>query len=752
MNIQSLGAGSEPDHVEQGSNRDDLQRLIATFRRRLRLFAAVAAACLVGAIIFSYAQAPRYTATSYVMIDTRKRDVSNVNEVLSGLPADSGVVDTEVEILKSRTLAARVAEGLKLDQDPEFNSRLRKPSPLEAAVHAPGDAIRELFKSTAPVQSLTANQAEAELENRKTIEAVVDVLLKRLTVHRAGLTFVIGVNFESENPAKAAVIANAFADDYLLEQLEAKFDATKQASTWLNDRLQQLRGQVEQAEQAVAQYRSANGLMSAVGSNLTEQEVSALNQQLALAQADVAEQEAKVRTAKQQMANGSNGEDVAAALDSEVVKALRAQRSEVSSKLADLQTKYGARHPEVQRVQRQMADIDAQIQLEINRNISNLDAQAQVSRQRVESIQASLGRARGTLAGNNEASVKLNELERNATSLSTLYDSFLNRFKETSNEEGMEVSDARVVSHAKIPTTPSYPRKDLDALLGLLLGLALGTCAVFLVDALDSGLATSEDIEQFLDLPSLGSVPLLASTGGAREASLSPSEAIVERPLSAFAEAFRNLRTSIVYSRVNKQVRVIAVTSALPGEGKTTTAFCLGRTMAMSGSRTVVVDCDVRRRNINRLLGDEPVVGLMEVLSGTASLDQALVPDRASGAWFLPLARSEFTPKDLFGGAAMDNLLAELKKRFEFVILDTAPVIPVADTRSLAPKADAVLFLAQWRKTPRKAVMAGLGLLASVGSDVSGVALTQVDLREQSKYGYGDAGYYYRAYRKYYAQ
>jgi Mrp family chromosome partitioning ATPase len=174
--------------------------------------------------------------------------------------------------------------------------------------------------------------------------------------------------------------------------------------------------------------------------------------------------------------------------------------------------------------------------------------------------------------------------------------------------------------------------------------------------------------------------------------------------------------------------------------------------MAMSGSRTVVVDCDVRRRNINRLLGQEPTVGLMEVLAGKATLDQALVMDSASGAWFLPLARSSFTPKDLFGGAAMSNLLAELKARFEFVLLDTAPVLPVADTRSLAPQADVVVFLTQWRRTPRRAVQAAFELLRSVGADISGVALTQVDVREQARYGYGDAGYYYRAYRKYYVQ
>ena len=349
--------------------------------------------------------------------------------------------------------------------------------------------------------------------------------------------------------------------------------------------------------------------------------------------------------------------------------------------------------------------------------------------------------------------MRLNELERNATSVRTLYESFLNRFKETTTEQGMADSDARVVSKAKIPSSPSFPKLGLNLMLGLLFGVLAGVGAIMLAEMLDSGIATSEDIERVLGVPSLGSVPLLSSTqAGAKGGAQSPADMIVEKPLSAFAEAFRNLRTSIVYSRVDKAVRVIAVTSALPGEGKTTTAFCLGRAMAMSGSRTVVVDCDVRRRNINRLLGQEPAVGLMEVLAGKATLDQALVLDSASGAWFLPLARSSFTPKDLFGGAAMQNLLAELKSRFEFVLLDTAPVLPVADTRSLAPQADVVVFLTQWRRTPRRAVQSAFDLLRSVGADISGVALTQVDVREQARYGYGDAGYYYRAYRKYYVQ
>ena len=748
MNIQRILPTFGPDAPERAAS-DPLQ-IIATFRRRMKVFGATVAVVLAAVMIYTLEQTPRYTATSYVMIDTRKRDVSKIDEVLSGLPTDSSAVDTEVEILKSRSLAARVVQDLHLEKDPEFNAALRKPSLLRAMIGWPGSLLRT---AAPPVSAADAADAKS-LDDRKRSDRVVDAVLRRLKVSRQGLTYVIAIDFTSISQPKATDIANAFANDYLLEQLEAKFDATRQASQWLNDRLGQLRSQVEQAENAVAAYRAQTGLISAVGSSLTEQEVSNLNQQLALAQADQAQQEAKVRTARQELAAGSTGEDVGAALDSDVVKSLRQQYAEVSGKLADLQTRYGARHPEVQRVSRQLEDIKGQIQLEINRTISNLDAQAQVARQRAASIQASLGRARGTLAGNNTAAVRLNELERNAAAVRTLYESFLNRFKETTTQQGMEDSDARVVSKAKIPNEPSFPKLGLNLALGVIFGVLAGVGAIMLAEALDSGLATSEDVERFLGVASLGSVPLLSSTAGAAKGAgaLSPADMIVDKPLSAFAEAFRNLRTSIVYSRVDKPIRVIAVTSSLPGEGKTTTAFCLGRAMAMSGSRTVVVDCDVRRRNINRLLGHEPAVGLMEVLAGKATLDQALVLDSVSGAWFLPLARSSFTPKDLFGGQAMSNLLSDLKARFEFVLLDTAPVLPVADTRSLAPKADVIVFLTQWRRTPRRAVQTAFELLRSVGADIAGVALTQVDVREQARYGYGDAGYYYRAYRKYYVQ
>jgi capsular exopolysaccharide synthesis family protein len=269
------------------------------------------------------------------------------------------------------------------------------------------------------------------------------------------------------------------------------------------------------------------------------------------------------------------------------------------------------------------------------------------------------------------------------------------------------------------------------------------------MEMLDTGLTTAEDVERRLDVAHLGSLPHLASV--ADEKNISPVEYVVAKPLSSFAEAFRSLRTSIRYSRLGERVKTIMVTSSRPGEGKTTSTVCLGRVAAQSGDKVVIVDCDLRRRNINRLIGVEADKGLLEVLAGQARIEEVLLQDEESGAYILPLAHSSYTPKDVFGTAAMDRLLADLAARFDLVLLDTAPTLAVADTRALAAKCDAVVFLARWRKTPDKAIESALRMLSAAGAHIAGVALTQVNMKEQVRYGYGDPGYYYGEYKKYYA-
>ena len=239
-------------NLEGGRDAGDLNQVLATFRRRSRLFLAVAVVIVAAVMLVTLQQTPRYAATANVMIDTRKHSVDNITAVLSDLPDDTSVVDTEVEILKSRSLAERVVNTLKLDQDPEFNFALKKQNPIQAALNAPVAAFDSLTHALTPTPSPTA-QAQAEsLHAQKQHEAVVDHVLKKLEVRRSGLTYVINIQFESTDPAKAAVIANTFADRYLLEQLEAKFDATQQATQWLNERLAELEPQVQAAESVVA--------------------------------------------------------------------------------------------------------------------------------------------------------------------------------------------------------------------------------------------------------------------------------------------------------------------------------------------------------------------------------------------------------------------------------------------------------------------------------------------------------------------
>jgi polysaccharide biosynthesis transport protein len=724
---------------DTGALSFDLNVAIATFRRRFRLFAAIAVVVFAAVVLFTLQQTPLYTATAQVMLDVRKEQVTDMSAVLSGLPADSSVVDTEVEVLKSRSLASRVVKELKLEQDPYFNPYL--PGAQGATAW-----LSILKKAASP----TATNDPAELQRRR--ERIVDNLLGGLKVRRAGLTYLISIDYTHVDPKRAAEIANAFANLYLTEQLEAKFDATQKANEWLDTRVGELRDQVQQADAAVQQYKIAHNLMSAEGQNLTEQEISGLNQQLALSRASQAETDARLNIARQQLASGSNGEDVGESLNSPVVQQLRQQRAAKSAQVADLGGRYGERHPDLLKAKRELADIDGQIQAEIKRIISSLEAQAKVARQRTGSVAASVSSSKGALAGNNRAGIGLAELQRKSDSVKNLYETLLSRFKQTTTQQGIEQADARVVSPAKIPTGPSYPKPALNMALGLVLAVGAGAAAVVLAEILMAGLFTEDEVERRLGLPYLGAVPTLGTTVDDAKTlkGMTPPDYLLAKPLSSFAESLRKLRASVLFSKVGEKIQVIAVTSSLPGEGKTTTAFSLARTLATSGAKVVVVDCDLRQSAISQFLKEPAPVGLLEVLNGVATLDQALVNDE-SGAQILPLAKSAYTPRDVLGSAAMHRLMQDLRGRFEIVLLDTAPLLAIADTRILAPHADAVVMLVRWKKTPVKAVQSALALLQGTRAFIAGVALTQMDLKAQARYGYGDSYYYYANYRKYYA-
>ncbi len=719
-------------------------RAVSVLRRRLRLFAAVAFVVASGVAVFTLSEPPSFTSQATIAINERNADVlgiSALNPVEAATqvtPASSSTVDTQVQVLKSRALATKVVDQLHLETLPEFNAALRPPTLLSRVVdfvRGGGDA--------------DLDPAVRKLRER---EGVVDAVMSKLVIKRSGFSYAVDLIFTAREPQVAAAVANAVMQIYLTQGLQTKVDASKTATDWLSTRLAELRKNAEGADAAVQAFKISNNLMSAQGATLTEQEITNIDTQLAAARAQDAEQDARLRTAQQQLAAGSNGGDVGEALNNPVIGSLRTQRAQISAHLADLQSRYGDRHPEVLKAKQSLADVDVQIQAEISRVLSNLKAQSTVSHTRTGSLQATAAATRGTLETNNRALVRLEQLQRDADAAKTVYDAFLTRYKEALAKEGNQAPDATMVSAAKVPTTASAPNKRLDLALALVLGLISGVAAILIAELTRRGVSNAEEVQQAFDLPFLGEIPSLSSTlprrvRGSRR--VDPLAYVTEKPLSRFVESFRNLRASILAARLGTPVQVVAITSSMPGEGKTTTAICLARTAAMSGSRVVLVDCDLRKRSINRLLRKDPDAGLVEVLNGTVPLEAALQRDEASGATILPLGRSSFTPKDVLGSPEMVALLERLRKTFDLVVLDTAPVLAVADTRVLCPHADAVVMLTGWRKTSRKAVLSSLQALHASGAFLAGVALTRVDVREQARSGEG-ASHYYRAYDSYY--
>jgi succinoglycan biosynthesis transport protein ExoP len=279
------------------------------------------------------------------------------------------------------------------------------------------------------------------------------------------------------------------------------------------------------------------------------------------------------------------------------------------------------------------------------------------------------------------------------------------------------------------------------------LGLGAGLGAAFIAELSFRGLTTGEDVETRLGVPSLGGVPMLKSVMKWRG---DPINALVKRPHSVFAESFRSLQTSISYS-TDAVVQVVVVTSALPREGKSTIAAGLALTAAMDGQRVLLIDCDLRRRSVNRMVPEPPKASLIDVLRGDAKVEDALVQDAASGAWILPLNSKRVDPGDYFVGEPFRELLNELRGQFTYIVLDTAPVLPIADTRVLATLGDAVIFVARWRKTADDAVRSALRLLPRGRVNLTGVVLSQIDVRLQARFGYGDPTYYYSQYKEYYS-
>jgi len=691
--------------------RDWLDTLVRRRRLVLGFTAAGLAVALTGLMVIP----PRYTAETLVMVENRTRNPVPVEAVVANLPGDSEAVSSEIEILRSRELAARVIAQLDLANNTGF----------------------------APRDSGVAEASSGNVPGK-----LIDRFLDDLKVEKAGGSRVISIRFTTAEPALAARVANTLADQYIAQQLESKLSATRHASSWLDQQVAALREKVRVADEAVEQFRSKSGLVEGQGGLVATQQVSELNSQLMLAKVAQAEAEARVEQARalHRSPNGiASANDV---LKSELIQRLSASEAELERKRAELLSELGKRHPRLEPVDAEIADMRRRIGIEVGKIVQGLENEARIARGRTAILKQNLDalEARTGEAGN--AQVKLRALQAEADASRELLRTFMARAKETGSQTdgAVQQPDALIVSRADAPLKPSFPQP--LPFIGLLLvgsGL-LGAMSAFVADQLERGFHSSEQLEKDSDIASLGFVPLL--TERARKLRprryypmTNPIAWLVQRHESAFAAALRTLRWNLDLAH-GAPPRSLLVTSTQPDEGKTTLAACLACTYALGGKSVIVVDADCLRPGAHRALGLPPGPGLAEFLAGETALDATIAFDNGTGVAVLRAGEPRPDAVNLLARPAFATLVNKLKERYDLVIVDAPPNMAGAEARVLAANVEMTLFVVRFRTTPRAHAIHALHELQTAGAQFAGTVLNMVDLRRGSPYGYRDAAYY----------
>lgn len=744
---QRLATGLAPPPEDDLDLGELLRKL---WRRKLAVLGTVVTVTTLAAIVV-FQLTPRYTARTAVMIEPRETQVVDIQAVMSGLPRDFATIESEVEVIRSRALANRVIRKLKLLEDPEFNHSLRPKTPwdelrdelFDVRAYVPEEWLDIVF-GAADEEPLSE-----EVKREKERVGVIDSFLGRLAVRPERRSRVIIISFESENPRTAALVANTVADLYLVEQLEAKFEATRRAAAWLSTRLAALREKVEAAERAVEKFRKKAGLIEGEHVTLAVQEISELNTELLMARNKGAEAEARLTQLEAiRLRSSGTVDSVAEVLSSPLVQRLREQETEVLRKTAELSTNYGEKHPRMINVRAEIRDLRGKIETEIHKITENLRGEVAVAQARERTLAGRLKQLEKKIARLNENRVQLHALEREAGANRALYQTFLSRFKETRAQEDIQQTDARIISRADVPNGPSFPKKGLILALAFAGGIFLGVAFAFFIERLDQGFRSMEQVERLAGVSPLGLVPALK---GLRAYANAPENYIVAKPESAYGESIRSLHIGVQLSNVDTPPKVVLVTSALPEEGKTAIALSLARVKALAGEKTIIVESDMRRPCLYKKLRLPKEPGLVEFLADQAALADVIRKDEATGADLLPAGRLTPNSSDLLGSERMKGLLAELSARYDLVVLDSPPVLAVADARILCRLADKTIFIVRWAETRREVAMMGLKQIAEAGGDIAGFALSRVNVKKHARYGYGDSGYYYGRYRKYYA-
>jgi capsular exopolysaccharide synthesis family protein len=723
----------------------DLFAILAGVLRRWKLITAITLSACIATYGVMKLKRPLYKSTVEILVfDPQGQIDAAVQKPISPFVDAVGydAINTEIQVIKSKSVALRVARELGLDTDPEFQ---------------PHSLLEDLAERLGFLQLGRADNKSAqsiggtEEEKAEKLDQAADALLEKLEVSQQQ-SYIISVSTTSLDPIKAQRLATTIADDYLASQREARQEALQRVAGWLKGRVDELLSRVLETESSIDKFKAESGIRDSEDSNVREQQINTLTREIMAARAQVNEKRARLEVARQLTdtngdihgltATPSDIQSVPELVSSQTLLQLRQKQVELGWRVADLQNKPSEQYAHVTALREELAGINKQITAEVEHVLGNIRNTYDIAVRREQALDADLQRL--TARHDTEAYEKLQQLRHLADADRNLYQNYLSQYNDFSARRTLQDASARIISPATLPRWPSSSHRKLYALGGAL-GLGGGFLLAFLLEYFRPGVKTGTEIEQSFGRPVVGIIPLMQHQkfGGTRSDRLLLRS--VDEPFSYLNEAVRAIRIGVELS--NADAKVILITSALPAEGKSTTAVLLAASSAASGRNTVLLDCDLRQQAVSKAFGKRQP-GLSELLIGTAELTDVIDIDPETNTCVIPAGSIVPNPADLLMSQRMRDLIAQLRNRFDYIVIDGSPALPVIDALALATMVDKVLFIVEWNRTSRANISEALKVLRPEAHRVAGIVLNKVDLSQLPRYGYR-AGYQYRSADKY---
>lgn len=715
---------SSMDRLLQDDVIDLRQYWLTVMRRKWGILGFAFVATLLAALVV-FSLEPQYRATSTLLIESKQAKVVSIEEIYGLDSSNNEYYLTQFEILKSRKLAEKVIQKYGLVEHPEFN---RAPAFDFNWKEYAGEYIPEL----AP-QDPTPEQR---------YQSVVAAFIGRLTVSPVRKTQLVKITFESYDPQFAAQMANAVGEAYIESNLEAKLELTVKASSWLNERMGGLKEKLKESERRLQEFRDREGIVGGNGGlDIASTELDLVATKLV----DARRQRLEFESLYQEIrAIGKNApaeryERIPAVLGHPVVQSYKESLLKAEQKVSELSKRYGHKHPKMIAAKSEVSTARRSLDRQIMSVVNGIENKYRVARSSERSLEGSLGSTKQEIQGLKRKEYQLKELEQEVETNRQLYDTFFTRLNETAATGDLETANARIADPAVAPIGPAKPKKKLIVALSFVASLMFGVMCAFLLEALNNTIRSSADVQNKLAAAMLGLLPKLAG----RKAAKVSYRHYLEDNKSGFSEAVRTIRTGLVLSSLDNPHKIIAVTSTVPGEGKTSTSLSLAYSMGQM-ERVLLIDADMRRPSIGKLFEFGPKApGLSNLVAGTASLEECVHTLENESIDVISAGIIPPNPLELLSSARFVKVLEVLEKRYDRIIIDTAPCQAVSDALVLSRHVGSMVYVVKADSTPTPQVKAGLKRLAEVNAPVVGIVLNQVNLKKASRYyGEGYSGYY----------